>query len=514
LPVTTQTQFCIASITKSFTSLAAAILVDEKKLDWDRPVAEYLPGFRLSVDYPSLHATLRDLLAHRTGLAESAALYYLFPHDREELCRRVRHVPPQHEFRTRYSYTNISYVIAGQVIEEVAHTPYEEFVSQRIFKKLGMTSSCFFPHRESTTDFAWPYAGPKNTVARYVMAKPPVGNPAGGIQSNLADMLKYLRFQLNDGRVENRALITAASAKEMHKPQIPVDYFEGTPLRGINDYGLGWQIETYRNRILVHHGGWIEGYVCWVSFMPAERSAVVVLSNKETLLPFLLNWWIYDQLSGVPGEEVETLIKKNTPEEKEAPGAPEPTTGVGKVDRGIIGSYQNNLFGEAVVDVDPKTQASSIKFNRKVTVSLHRQDGNFYFTKSEIPEFDGLRILFNFHFAGNVKNFEIPFYRDLAPTIFEWTAPLKAFDEKYLSRFAGSYNFQGAEVVVRCSGDALLVKVGDQPETVLSPLTEDFFEMRGEEKIVVKFDRFDDQGRAVEASVYLPEGIVRVKRVK
>jgi len=514
LPVTRETQFCIASITKSFTSLAAAILVDEKKLDWDRPAAEYLPDFRLYEDYPSLHTTLRDLLAHRTGLSESAALYYVFPHYREELIKRLRFIPPKYQFRTKYFYTNIAYIAAGYLIEKTAHCPYEEFVSERIFKKLGMTSSHFRLQRESTTDFAWPYAGRKNTVVHHVFNKSPVGNPAGGIQSSLADMLKYVRFQLNEGKVENLALISRQSAIEMRKPQIPVDYFEGHPLRGINDYGLGWHIETYRNHILFHHGGWIEGYVCWVSFMPSERTGVVVLSNKQTILPFLLNWWIYDQVLGVKGEEIENLIKSNVPEEKENPGGSESANSAGAVDKGIMGIYKSNLFGEAIVDVDPKTQGLAVQFSREVTVPLYRQNGNSYNIKSEIPEFNNLQVLFNFGHAGNVKNLEIPFYRDMAPVVFVWSAPPRPFDEKYLSRFAGTYDFQGAEVVIRCLENTLFVKVGDQPEAVLSPLTENFFEMAGEEKVIVKFDQFDDLGRAVEASVFLPEGIAKVKRVK
>jgi CubicO group peptidase (beta-lactamase class C family) len=512
LPVTSETQFCIASITKSFTSLAAAILVDEKKLEWDRPVAEYLPDFRLHEDYPSLHTTLRDLLAHRTGLAESTALYYVFPRDREELFRRLRYVPSKHEFRTKYLYTNIAYITAGQVIEKVAHSSYEKFVSERIFKKLGMTNSCFFQQRESTADFAWPYAGQTNAVLQHTFNKAPVGNPAGGVQSNLADMLKYIRFHLNDGKVENRALVTRESVNEMHKPQIPVDYFNGHPLRGINDYGLGWQIETYRNQILIHHGGWIDGYVSWVSFMPSERMGVVVLSNKQTLLPFLLNWWIYDRLLGVRDGLIEGLIGK--PEKEENSEGPGPAAVAGTVDKGIMGRYNNDLFGEAVVDVDPKTQGLSIQFNREVTVPLQRQNGNSYFTKNEIPEFNDLPVLFNLGYAGRVKNFEVPFYRDMAPIVFEWTASLLTFDEKYLSRFTGTFDFQGMGVVIRYSENTLFLKVGDEPEVVLSPVAENVFEKTAGGKATVTFDQFDSLGRAVEASVFLPEGIVRAKRIK
>lgn len=179
-----------------------------------------------------------------------------------------------------------------------------------------------------------------------------------------------------------------------------------------------------------------------------------------------------------------------------------------------MGKYRNSLFGEAAVEIDPKTQGLSLQFNREITVPLYRREGNFYVTKTEIPEFNDLRVLFNFTPAGNARNFEIPFYRDMAPLVFEWAAPLMTVDEKYLSGFAGTYDFQGTDAVIRCSENTLFVKVGDQPEAVLSPLTENFFELAGEEKVIVRFDRFDDQGRAVGASVFLPQGVARAERAK
>ena len=514
LPVTHETQFCIASITKSFTALAAAILVDEKKLDWDRPVAEYLADFRLYEDYPSLYTTLRDLLAHRTGLAESAALYYVFPRDREEVFKRLRYIKPKVEFRTKYYYSNIAYIVAGHMIEKVSLSPYEEFVAERIFKRLGMNNSNFSKGQDPTANLAWPYSGQNNAIFHQTFSRRPVGNPAGGINSTLSDMVKYIRFHLNNGQVEGRALISKQSANEMHKPQMPVEYFAGNPLRGINDYGLGWQIETYRNQILVHHGGWIEGYVSWVSFMPSERLGVVVLSNKQTLLPFLLNWWIYDQMLGLRTEIVEDIIRKNVPNENQSPEGKLSTEIMGTVDKGILGIYKNSMFGEAVVEYDQKNRVLSASFNREVTIPLCGQNGNNYITQSELPEYNNLRVHFNSDYAGIIKNFEIPFYRDMDPIIFEWTAPLIPFDEKYLSRFVGTYDFQGAEVVIRYSDKTLLIKVGDQPEAALSPVSENVFEMMSGEKIIVRFDRFDNSGNALEASVFLPQGTVRTKRVK
>jgi hypothetical protein len=300
----------------------------------------------------------------------------------------------------------------------------------------------------------------------------------------------------------------------MHKPQIPIEYFAGHPLRGINDYGLGWQIETYRNQILLHHGGWIEGYVTWISFMPSERLGVVVMSNKQTPLPFLLNWWLYDQMLGIRSEIVEDIIRKNVPNENQRSEGKISTEITGTVDKGILGIYKNNLFGEAVVDYDQKNRVLSACFNGEVTIPLCGQNGNNYITQSEFPEYNSLRVHFNSDYAGIIKNFEIPFYRDMDPIIFEWTAPLIQFDEKYLSRFVGTYDFQGARVVIHYSDKALLIKVGDQPEAALSPLSENVFEMMSGEKIILKFDLFDNSGKALEASVFLPQGTVRTKRVK
>ena len=100
LPVTTQTVFAIGSITKSFTVTALGMLADEGKLDWDRPVREYLPEFRLYDAAASERMTPRDLVTHRSGLPRHDALWYNSGFSRREMVERLRYLEPSKDFRS------------------------------------------------------------------------------------------------------------------------------------------------------------------------------------------------------------------------------------------------------------------------------------------------------------------------------------------------------------------------------------------------------------------------------
>lgn len=130
LPVTGRTLFAVGSCTKSFTAGAAAILVDEGLLDWDRPVREYMPSFRLADPLATRQATLRDLLSHQIGLAPHNSLN---PQDtRAQRLARLRHLAFARPFRSGYLYNNKMYLLAGALIERVSGMTYEQFIRRRI----------------------------------------------------------------------------------------------------------------------------------------------------------------------------------------------------------------------------------------------------------------------------------------------------------------------------------------------------------------------------------------------
>lgn len=159
LKVTPQTLFAIASCTKAFTAAAIGILADEGKIEWDTPVQDYVPTFKLHDPRTTQYVTVRDLLCHRSGLARHDAMWYGSSYTRKDIFDRIRHLEPNLDFRSAWQYSNIVYSAAGCLIEQITGKTWEEFVRERIFHPLEMKSSNFsFEETKTFPDFALPHA--------------------------------------------------------------------------------------------------------------------------------------------------------------------------------------------------------------------------------------------------------------------------------------------------------------------------------------------------------------------
>src|SRR5262249_29660675 len=134
----------IASNTKIFTATALGLLVEEGKIEWDAPVVRYLPAFAMWDPYVTRELTVRDLLVHRSGLGLGAGDLLWWPastYNRKEVAARLRFIPAAASFRSAYAYDNALYLVAGEVIEAISGRSWEDFVSERILKRVGMTGS-------------------------------------------------------------------------------------------------------------------------------------------------------------------------------------------------------------------------------------------------------------------------------------------------------------------------------------------------------------------------------------
>ncbi|HKP29343.1 MAG TPA: serine hydrolase domain-containing protein, partial [Gemmatimonadales bacterium] len=143
-PVDAETLFGIASNTKVFTATALGMLVEEGKIEWDAPVVRYLPGFALSDPFVTRELTVRDLLVHRSGLGLGAGDLLWWPpstYNRKEIAQRLRYIPLATSFRSAYAYDNVLYLVAGELIETMSGMSWEDFVSTRILKPLGMNGA-------------------------------------------------------------------------------------------------------------------------------------------------------------------------------------------------------------------------------------------------------------------------------------------------------------------------------------------------------------------------------------
>lgn len=284
LDVTPETRFAIGSCTKAFTTSAMALLVDEGKLDWDRPVKEYLPYFKLYDSYASEHVTLRDLVTHRTGLPRHELLWYTSALSREELVKRLQYLPPNKSFRQGWQYQNLMYIAAGHLVEVVAGQSWESFVQQRLFAPLGMTSSVF--DAESARE-AENYASPYRQVGEDLEKMQWYSNwqtlgPAGSIHTNVIDMSKWILFHLQQGVYDGQRLISQKQMQEMHSPQVFKPEERKYKELFYDSYALGWSVNTYRGETLVRHGGNIDGFSSLTAFMPEKQLGLVVLTNHNS----------------------------------------------------------------------------------------------------------------------------------------------------------------------------------------------------------------------------------------
>jgi CubicO group peptidase (beta-lactamase class C family) len=316
LPMTADTRFAMASVTKSFTAMSVALLVDEGKLEWDKPVREYMPEFILDDPYVTRNVTVRDMLSHRTGLPRHDLSAWRLDISRAEFIKRMRHFKFNATFREKFQYNNLMYYAAGYLVEKVAGQKWEDFIQERIFLPLGMISSNFKPEPPQTGQFiAKGYRVDRDLDGN---AKGLVNMPfglytelspgaAGALFSTLADLMQWLKVHVNNGQVGDIRLVSADNLKQMHLPQTII------PGGGINEalmgntistYGMGWFIEPYRGYTLIQHSGNLEGHSLVIGFVPQEKIGVVALTNiAELPLRDVLLYESVDRALDLPGRD-------------------------------------------------------------------------------------------------------------------------------------------------------------------------------------------------------------------
>ena len=218
------TSFAIGSISKSFTTAALAILVDEGKLHWDDRVIDYLPEFRMADPFVTREFTIRDLLTHRSGLRIGAGdLLFVTPTDftRRDLIHALRYLKPVTSFRSQFAYDNLLYVVAGEVVAAASGQSWEDFVTARILAPLGMNACAVASARlPDRTNVAEPHTIVDGKLGRVARLEIPLVGPAGSIQCNVTGMAKWAATQLAHGQApDGTTLFSAEQGEEMWAAQ-------------------------------------------------------------------------------------------------------------------------------------------------------------------------------------------------------------------------------------------------------------------------------------------------------
>jgi CubicO group peptidase (beta-lactamase class C family) len=392
-----RTRFGIASNTKLFTATALELLVEEGKVEWDAPVIRYLPWFAMSDPYVTRELTVRDLLVHRSGLGLGAGDLLWWPpstYGRDEIARRLRHIPLSTSFRSAYAYDNVLYLVAGEVIEAVSGQSWETFVRGRILRKVGMTDSdVLHSGAGKAGNVAGTHAEVEGTVRVIAPFLSDNTNPAGGIMSGAADMAKWMIVQLDSGRVSGDGrLFEPDAVTQLWRDVTPVPISpapEGAPhLRpAMAGYALGLHVRDYRGRRLLQHTGGLPGFVSKVAMIPELRLGVAVLTNQESGAAFeAVVYHVLDHYLGAKAPDYpavfQRMVQKNLAEVKAAQGkaaaARDSAAGPSLSLERYAGTYRDPWYGD--VTVTREAQGLVIRFTRSPSLVgdlVHWQHDSF-----------------------------------------------------------------------------------------------------------------------------------------
>lgn len=368
--VNANTLFAIASNTKSFTATAIGLLVDQGKLAWDDKVVDYLPWFRLYDPYVTQNMTIRDLLSHRSGLATFSGdlLWYGTNYNSEEVIRRAQYLKPKYGFRTTFGYSNIMYLAAGEIIKVVSGLSWQDFIEINFLSPLGMNSTI-----TSINDFkkddniAQPHTTDKDKTVRIDYLNWDNIAPAGALLSSVNDMSKWLQFQLNNGKIGDKQIVSEKALNEMWYPQILNNVSKGSkqlwPGTHFKGYGMGWSLMDYNGKKVISHSGGYDGMISYTAFVPEANIGFVILTNKNSSLYYPLFYKILDVFMSDNDKDWSAYFLEKEKQGKEF----EKQEDKARIEKRVknthpsldldkyVGTYSSKLYGDATISLKEGT---------------------------------------------------------------------------------------------------------------------------------------------------------------
>lgn len=508
------TVLAIGSSTKAFTVTALGTLVDEGLLDWDKPVREYLPGFRMHDPVATEHLTARDMMSHRSGLPRHDFLWYGNQDlTRAEVVEKLRHLEPSKSFREVWQYNNLMYITAGHLIEVLTGETWEQRVQRCIFDKLGMTSSFFtFAAARASGKIATPYAKIDEKVVAIPHRDLDLAGPAGSINATVGDLARWLECNVNGGKRAGVEIVSEPTLKQIHAPTMVMpegpQFFDETYSGG---YAMGWFLENYRGTKVVHHGGNIDGFTALVTFAPQEKIGVAVLANMNaTQLPTVLAYRAFDELLGLDplpwGERYHTLMQTMQGGMKQAKEIRKSKAAAALPSHPLedyVGEYTHEGYPPITISLSPDGQELVPHYNGLDLTSAHVHYDVWEFTYVTFEA--DFEVSFLTGGDGEINALRIKIEAALPPIEFKRQADKSLADPAKLAAFEGSYALGPMVVKVELRETELQASMAGQPPGKLIPHKERVFKVEGGGDTTIEFE-LDEHGKAARA-VIQPAGV-------
>ncbi|WP_169459155.1 serine hydrolase domain-containing protein [Marinomonas sp. UCMA 3892] len=279
LPITPDTVFQLASLSKAVGATAVARQVSKGVVSWDSRMKDLLPWFALSDTAVRDKLTIGDLYSHRSGLPDHAGdELEVLGFDRQTILERLRLLPLS-PFRISYAYTNFGLTAAAEAVAEASGMPWSDLTEEAVFKPLGMThTSSRYKDFVARENRAIPHVITDDGFAPLYNRQPDAQSPAGGVSSSVNDMAKWMKMVLANGGdlIRPEALQPAISPQSFSKRP-------NSPDERASFYGYGFIVGTDPSGrvILSHSGAFILGSATHFTMIPSLDVGIVVLSNAS-----------------------------------------------------------------------------------------------------------------------------------------------------------------------------------------------------------------------------------------
>ncbi len=419
--VTGTTLFPIASVTKTFTGIALARAEAAGQLQLQDKVTRWVPAFRPAWEPYASELTVADVLSHRGGwkIFQGDLLNTESNLTEEELVSRLSYVQPVYALRTRFGYSNMGFLLAGQALQAATGRSWQQYVQDSVLAPAGLQQ----------TFASLPPAGRYSTAtghlrqgADLVVSPPSIEQPRayGGMLSSAADLASWLQLLLDSGRQGSRQVIPAAAVQKTWWSHTIIGKQMAADRRlYFKTYGLGTEIWQYGQHEVIQHGGAGSGILTCVAMVPAQRLGVVVLSNADGhALHELLKWQLLDALLGKEAPDYCEQWLARQRQRRHTANAVAPAASIPATTEpapALVGRYYSPAYGEAEVQQQTAdTWLLKLAHHPGVTGQLRYLGGHRFECRYSHPMF-GKVVLPATVQGGQVRGFDLtvdPFVED------------------------------------------------------------------------------------------------------
>lgn len=439
-PMDQNTMVGVASNSKGFTCFALAMMVDAGKLKWDDPVRKYIPEFQLHDSWVTDQFTVRDLVTHRSGMGLGAGDLMFFPEGSDftvqDIINNVRYLEPESSFRSQFAYNNNMFIIAGEVLKRVSGLSWEEFIETKIMKPVGMTSSKASYNRVTDrSNIIDAHTRTEGKVIRIPHDWSPTANAAGGIVSNVEDMLTWAQFLMNDA-------VTQTGERLLDKNLFHELWQMQTPLRvrandsyasNFRGYGLGWFVTDVKGgHKQVYHTGGLLGTVTQFTMIPDLDLAIVVLTNqmngsafntitntvKDSYLGYENRGWLqrYGDRNAryiAYNDSIKAAVYTKVKQAKQELNLPQPEQ--------IIGAYTDDWFGDVIIAKDGSGLSIASKRSARLFGELLPYNATTYVAKWNDRSYDAdVFVQFTFNEKGEAVSATMSYIAPITDFSFDF----------------------------------------------------------------------------------------------